>query len=228
MNTEVVDALKGQIELGKSPLDVADSIARGLLQIGAVVVRPNDLFTWSSGWKSPIYCDNRLILSYPALRDQVLRGFEAVMRAYFAGTDLVSGTATAGIPHAAMLADRLGLRMGYVRSSAKGHGMQKRVEGRVYPGATAVVVEDTLSTGTSAYDAVSALQAEGVRVLGVLCVFSYDFDVVKKRVQETGVPAYRLVDYDALLRAALALGVVTAAEEEGLRAWREHPESYGQ
>nr|WP_274434401.1 orotate phosphoribosyltransferase [Alicyclobacillus sp. ALC3] len=226
MNTEVMG--KVAVELGDCPLPVAASIARGLLQIGAVVLRPNDLFTWSSGWKSPIYCDNRLILSYPTLRDQVLRGFEAVMREYFAGTDLVAGTATAGIPHAAMLADRLGLRMGYVRSSAKGHGMQKRVEGRVYPGATAVVVEDTLSTGASAYDAVAALQADGVHVLGVLSVFSYDFEAVKKRVQETGVRAYRLVDYDALLLAAVELGAVSTADEDGLRAWREHPESYGQ
>lgn len=214
--------------LESMPGAVAQSIARGMLQIGAVVIRPEELFTWSSGWRSPIYCDNRLILGYPALRGCVLRGFESLVHASYPGVDLVVGTATAGIPHAATLADRLGLPMAYVRSSAKGHGMQRRVEGKVYEGATAVVIEDTLSTGASAYDAVEVLQAAGVRVLAVFTIFSYEFAAAAKRIRESGVPAHALVDYPTLIDTALQVGVLGDDEVAGLMAWREHPDTYGQ
>ncbi|MFO2549759.1 orotate phosphoribosyltransferase [Alicyclobacillus cycloheptanicus] len=199
-----------------------------MLQIGAVEIRTQDLFRWSSGWRSPIYCDNRLILGYPVLRGQVLEGFEAIVTEAYPGVDLIAGTATAGIPHAAALADRLGLPMAYVRSSAKGHGKQKRVEGKVFPGAAAIVVEDTLSTGTSAYDAVAALEEEGVRVLGVITIFSYDFEAARTRIRAAGVPAHRLVDYDTLVSTAVDQGVLGESDVAGLMAWRKNPETYGQ
>lgn len=215
-------------DLRGCPLEVGETVARGMLQIGAVEIRPNELFQWSSGWRSPIYCDNRLILGYPTLRTAVIDGFEAVLSECYPGVDLVAGTATAGIPHAAFLAERLGLPMAYVRSSAKGHGKQKRVEGKVVPGMTAVVVEDTLSTGTSAYDAVEALQAEGVRVLAVITIFSYDFAAARRRIQSARVPAHRLVEYETLVDVALADGHLHDQDIEGLMAWRANPETYGQ
>lgn len=202
-------------------------IARGLLQIGAVELRPNNLFTWSSGWKSPIYCDNRLVLGSPLLRDLVVEGFESCVSRQFPGLDVVVGTATAGIAHAAMVADRLGLPTAYVRSSAKEHGKQKRTEGRIRQGDRAVVVEDTLSTGKSAYSAVDALLEEGADVLAVLSIVSYDFDSAAKRAEAIQVPAYRLVDYDTLIRVAEENGYVSSADVDLLLSWRAAPETFG-
>ncbi|WAH35507.1 orotate phosphoribosyltransferase [Alicyclobacillus dauci] len=204
-----------------------DTLAVGLLQIGAVELRPNDPFTWSSGWKSPIYCDNRLVLGYPMLRDLVVSGFENIIATDFPAVELVAGTATAGIPHAAILADRLSLPTAYVRSQAKAHGRGKQIEGHVRAGMKAVVIEDTLSTGQSAYQAVSSLQEAGVDVLAVLSILSYDFDAAGERIQESGVPAYRLVPYRSLVRVARERGDVNDQEVELLMRWREAPENFG-
>ena len=209
-----------------SPSNCAAAIAKGLLQIRAVELRPSDPFTWSSGWKSPIYCDNRLILGYTALWRQVIRGFEDVVKMACPGVNLIAGTATAGIPHAAILADRLGLPMAYVRSSAKGHGKQKRVEGSIYSGARAIVIEDTLSTGGSSFSAVEALRDEGVEVLAVATIFSYDFDVAKGRASDAQVPVYRLLDYHTLIREAVAMGAVSDSDVDALMAWRDAPDRY--
>ncbi|MFB5191571.1 orotate phosphoribosyltransferase [Alicyclobacillus fastidiosus] len=203
-----------------------DTLALGLLQIGAVELRPNQPFTWSSGWKSPIYCDNRLILGYPILRGQVAVAFEQIVRTDFPGVEVIVGTATAGIPHAAILADRLNLPNAYVRSQAKAHGQGKQIEGFVRPSMKAVVVEDTLSTGKSAYEAVASLQAAGVDVLAVFTILSYDFDIARERMEESGVPAYRLVPYRALVRVARERGVVTDADVELLMRWRESPSTF--
>ncbi|MCL6594122.1 MAG: orotate phosphoribosyltransferase [Alicyclobacillus sp.] len=210
-----------------SPLDVSRPLAAGLLQIRAVELRPQQPFTWSSGWKSPMYCDNRLILSYPVVREWVLRGLRSVVETHCPGVDLIAGAATGGIAHAAMLADRLGLASGYVRSSAKSHGTQRLVEGRTAPGMRAVVVEDTLSTGRSAYDAAAALQAEGVHVLAVLTIFSYDFAVARQRALDTGIPAFRLLTFDTLVEVAAEQGYIRPDEVELLLAWRRQPERYG-
>jgi orotate phosphoribosyltransferase len=210
-----------------SPLDVRGALALGLLQMGAVEIRPKEPFTWSSGWKSPIYCDNRLILGVPRVRDLVARGLAAILEQHYPALDLVAGAATGGIAHAAVVADRLGLPMAYVRSSAKDHGRQKRVEGRVFPGACAVVVEDTLSTGKSAYEAAEALQEEGVKVLAVCSIFSYDFPHAARRVEASGIPAYRLLDYQTLVEVAEQHGYVSADDVAQLLAWRMSPETYG-
>lgn len=206
---------------------LAVSVATGLLQIGAVEIRPHEPFTWSSGWKSPIYCDMRLVLSHPVLRRQIVDGFAAIIESDYPGVEVIAGTATAGIPHAAMLADVVGLPMTYVRSSAKDHGRQKRVEGRIRAGQTAIVVEDTLSTASSAYSAVAAMEAEGARVLAVFSIFSYDFEAARQTASQSGIPAWRLLDYGTLIQAAVETGYVSADDVALLMRWRDAPAEYG-
>ncbi|GMA49131.1 orotate phosphoribosyltransferase [Alicyclobacillus contaminans] len=210
-----------------SPLNVQETLARGLLQIRAVELRPDDPFTWSSGWKAPIYCDNRKILGYPVVRDVVVRGLQSIVAQFYPGTDIVAGAATGGIAHAAMVADRLGLPTAYVRSSAKGHGRQRRVEGRCDAGMSAILIEDTLSTGRSAYDAVEALREEGIHVLAVCAIFSYDFAQAAERAAASGVPAYRLLDYSKLISVATDSGYIEPADVDRLLQWRTSPETYG-
>jgi orotate phosphoribosyltransferase len=204
----------------------ARALARGLLQIRAVELRPHNPFTWSSGWKSPIYCDNRLILSYPALRQAVAASFEALVRERYPGADVIAGAATGGIAHAAWLADRLQLPMVYVRSNAKGHGQGRQVEGRLVPGARALVIEDTLSTGRSAYQVVDALRAAGADVLAVLSIFSYEFPQAGERARATGVPAHYLLNYETLVSVARDEGYIEADDVAILQEWRRHPESF--
>lgn len=209
------------------PAAVGESVARGLLQIKAVEIRPTDPFTWSSGWKSPIYCDNRVILGYPVLREHIIAGFCSIVEELYPGVDSLSGAATGGIAHAAFVADRLGIPMSYVRGSAKGHGRQKQVEGYAVPGSKTLVIEDTLSTGKSAYEAAAALQAEGIEVLGVLSIFSYDFDATLERIRATGLPAHRLVSYETLIQTAVDLGYIRADAVSLLLRWRQAPEQFG-
>ncbi|TDY46626.1 orotate phosphoribosyltransferase [Alicyclobacillus sacchari] len=202
-------------------------IARGLLQIGAVELRPSQPFTWSSGWKSPIYCDNRLILGYPVLRNAVATGFEAIIDNELPAVELIAGAATGGIPHAAMLADRLGLPCAYVRSEAKAHGRGKQIEGYARPGMKAVVIEDTLSTGKSAYNAAQALRDAGVDVMAILTILSYDFDIANEKSIETGIPAYRLVPYEVLLQVALERNDIQESDIALLMQWRKSPDTFG-
>ncbi|WP_067931532.1 orotate phosphoribosyltransferase [Alicyclobacillus kakegawensis] len=203
-------------------------LARGLLQIRAVQLDTRNLFTWSSGWKSPIYCDNRLILSYPLLRRQVADGFEAWVKNNAPGAEVVAGAATGGIAHAAWLSERLQLPMVYVRSSAKGHGRGRQVEGRLPSDARTLVIEDTLSTGRSAYQVVDALRQQGAQVLAVLAIFSYGFPQTDERARESGVPAHALLDYDTLLQVARSEGYIDSGDMEVLRDWRRNPETFGQ
>lgn len=206
----------------------SERLARSLLQIKAVEIRPDNPFTWSSGWKSPIYCDNRMILGYPLCFQHVEEGFAKAITDITPGVDVIAGTATAGIPHAAAVARALRIPMAYVRSGAKGHGKQKQVEGRVGEGLSAVVIEDTLSTGRSAYEAVDALRSEGMNVLAVLSIFSYDFEVSQQKAKEYGVPAFSLLSYDVLIQTAVQEGYVDESYLDVLKAWRIHPESYAE
>ncbi|EJY55828.1 orotate phosphoribosyltransferase [Alicyclobacillus hesperidum URH17-3-68] len=202
-------------------------IARGLLQIGAVELRPSQPFTWSSGWRSPIYCDNRLLLGYPVLRNAVVTGFEAIIENELPAVELIAGAATGGIPHAAMLADRMGLPCAYVRSEPKAHGRGKQIEGYARPGMKAVVIEDTLSTGKSAYNAAQALRDAGVDVISILTILSYDFDIASEKAIETGIPAYRLVPYEVLLQVALERGDIEESDIALLMKWRKSPDTFG-
>jgi orotate phosphoribosyltransferase len=198
-------------------------IAGHLLDINAVFLQPNHPFTWSSGIKSPIYCDNRLTLSYPEVRKEIAKGLSALIETHYPETEVIAGTATAGIPHAAWVSDVLDLPMCYVRSKAKEHGKGNQIEGKVSKGQKVVVVEDLISTGGSAITAVNALKAEGCEVLGIVAIFSYGLDSGKEKLQEANVKAVSLSDYSTLLQVALEKEVITANDVKKLESWRQDP-----
>ena len=189
-------------------------IARNLLSIGAVFLRPEDPFTWASGIKSPIYCDNRLTLSHPEQRLAVEKGLAGVISDRWPQCGMLMGTATAGIAHAAITAHLLGLPMGYVRSSAKSHGRENRIEGRLEPGTKVVVIEDLISTGGSVVEVVETLREAGAEVLGIASIFTYGLRKGLERLAEAGVENQSLSNLDALLTVALEDGAITP---EGLR-----------
>ncbi|KDE49467.1 orotate phosphoribosyltransferase [Geobacillus sp. CAMR5420] len=202
-------------------------IAAKLLEIGAVALQPNEPFTWSSGLKSPIYCDNRLTLAYPDVRRLIAAGLAELIRTQFPEADLIAGTATAGIPHAAWVSERLGLPMCYVRSQAKAHGKGKQIEGQAEPGQRVVVIEDLISTGGSSLAAVRALKEAGCDVLGVAAIFTYGLDKAKQAFAAENLPAYTLTDYNTLIETAVRLGAVSEHDLATLRKWRENPEEWG-
>ncbi|MVO99336.1 orotate phosphoribosyltransferase [Paenibacillus lutrae] len=203
-------------------------IAAGLLSIGAIALRPNEPFTWTSGIKSPIYCDNRLTMSYPEIRDAIAEGFAAKIRAEYPEAEIVAGTATAGIPHAAWVAQKLGLPMIYIRDKAKGHGKQNLIEGALKPGQKVIVIEDLISTGGSSLKAAQAVNEAGGQALGVLAIFTYGLDRGKAAFSEAGMPLDTLSNYDALLEVAVEQGAIAAVDLEKLQAWRKDPSSFGQ
>jgi orotate phosphoribosyltransferase len=207
--------------------EMKKEIATHLLEIGAVSLEPNEPFTWSSGLKSPIYCDNRLTLAYPNVRNAIADGLTKLIRAHFSDVEAIAGTATAGIPHAAWVSERLNLPMCYVRSQAKGHGKGKQIEGKVDKGQKVVVVEDLISTGGSSLNAVRALREAGCQVLGIVAIFTYGLEKGKQAFAENNVEVYTLTDYDTLIETAVELGVVTEQDLATLRKWRENPEEWG-
>ncbi|MBB3906228.1 orotate phosphoribosyltransferase [Anoxybacteroides rupiense] len=202
-------------------------IATHLLQIGAVSLQPNEPFIWSSGLKSPIYCDNRLTLAYPHVRSIIADGLAQLIRAHFPDVEIIAGTATAGIPHASWTSERLGLPMCYVRSQAKAHGRGKQIEGKVERGQKVVVVEDLISTGGSSLTAVGALKEAGCDVLGVVAIFTYGLEKGKQAFAESDVQVHTLTDYDSLIETAVELGVVGEQDLATLRDWRKQPEAWG-
>jgi orotate phosphoribosyltransferase len=203
--------------------EMKKEIATYLLQIGAVSLQPNEPFTWSSGMKSPIYCDNRLTLAYPNVRNAIADGLTTLIRTHFPGVGAIAGTATAGIPHAAWVSERLALPMCYVRSQAKGHGKGKQIEGKVEKGQKVVVVEDLISTGGSSLNAVRALREEGCDVLGVVAIFTYGLEKGKEAFAQHGIDVYTLTDYDTLIETAVENGVITDQEIAKLQLWRSNP-----
>jgi orotate phosphoribosyltransferase len=207
--------------------EMKKEIATHLLEIGAVSLEPQEPFTWSSGLKSPIYCDNRLTLAYPNVRNAIADGLTKLIRAHFSDVEAIAGTATAGIPHAAWVSERLNLPMCYVRSQAKGHGKGKQIEGKVDKGQKVVVVEDLISTGGSSLNAVRALREEGCQVLGVVAIFTYGLEKGKQAFAENNVEVHTLTDYGTLIETAVELGVVTEQDLATLRKWRENPEEWG-
>ncbi len=216
--------------MAERPTAEADAPARrlaaDLLAIEAILLRPETPFTWSSGLKSPVYCDNRLTLAHPPVRRRIAEGFAEVIRAHALRPGVIAGTATAGIPHAAWLAERLDLPMAYVRSKAKGHGRENRIEGRVEKGQRAVLVEDLVSTGGSALGAVEALRTAGAEVAAVVAIFSYGLGEAERRFTEAGVKLRTLTDFEALLAVAEAEERLPANAVETLRAWRRDPEAW--
>ncbi len=200
-----------------------DSIARDLLSIGAVFLRPEQPFTWASGIQSPIYCDNRLTLSAPAVRDRVERALADTVRAFHPDCGMLMGTSTAGIAHAAITATLLGLPMGYVRGEAKSHGRTNRIEGRLDPGTKVVVIEDLISTGGSVVEVVEALREAGAEVLGIVSIFTYGMRRGLERLAAAGVVNHSLSNLDALVEVAAAEGYIAPEWKERILRFRDNP-----
>lgn len=199
-------------------------IAEALLQIEAVTLSPTEPYTWSSGLKSPIYCDNRLTLSFPKVRQVIVDGL--VKSVNPTEVDVIAGTATAGIPHGALLADRLGLPFIYVRSSAKGHGKGNQIEGRFEAGARVLVIEDLLSTGMSSIDAALAIREAGGEVTGIQAIFSYGLPVLEKNLADANLSATSLTTFSELIEVAESTGVLNRSELDSLRDWQEDPRAW--
>lgn len=201
----------------------AKLVAKKLLEIEAIRLSPNTPFTWASGWKSPIYCDNRLSLSYPELRTFIKESLVSVIHKNFLSIEAIAGVATAGIPQGALIADKLNLPFIYVRSKAKGHGMENMIEGKITPGQKVVVVEDLVSTGGSSLKAVEDLRQNGIEVLGMVSIFTYGFDVAKSNFEEAGVKLVCLSDYQHMLEQALYDGLIPDDALATLQKWSEDP-----
>ena len=204
-------------------MNLEREIAHDLLSIGAVFLRPDEPFTWASGIKSPIYCDNRLILTAPDVRGVVEAAIAETVAREFPEAEVLMGTATAGIAHAAIAAHLMGLPMGYVRSGAKDHGRQNRIEGRLREGEKVVVIEDLISTGGSLIETVEALREAGAEVLGAVSIFTYGMEKGKQRLAEAKVRAVSLTDFDEIVAVAEAEGYIPAHTVPGLMAFRANP-----
>lgn len=204
----------------------ADELALMLLEINAVILRPNNPFTWSSGWNSPIYCDNRLTLRFPEIRKKISKAFIEVIEKEFPDVEVITGTATAGIPHAAWVAENLDKPLAYVRSKAKAYGLGNQIEGGVDKGQSTIVIEDLISTGGSAMSVIDALKFIGADVRGVLTIFTYGFDKANERFEEAGIPVYSLTDYSTLIEVAVEKGYIREEDLEQLNRWRANPEKW--
>lgn len=206
---------------------IARQVAEKLLEIEAVALRPHQPFTWTSGIKSPIYCDNRLTMSYPTIRDLIAESFAAVIRETYPEAEVIAGTATAGIPHAAFTSQKLGLPMAYVRDKAKGHGKENQIEGLIKPGQKVIVIEDLISTGGSSIKAAQAIREAGGEPLAVLAIFSYELDKAVRAFDEAGVVLQTLSNYSALIDVAVLRGLIKPEDLALLKSWREDPGSFG-
>ena len=198
-------------------------IAKALLEIGAIFLRPDEPFTWASGIKSPIYCDNRLILTAPDVRDEVEKALAHTIKTHYADVEVLMGTATAGIAHAAMAASIMGLPMGYVRGGSKDHGRQNRIEGRLQAGQKVVVVEDLISTAGSSIEAVEALREAGADVLGIASIFTYGMQRGVDNLAKAGVKNVSLSNFDVLIRVAASYGYIKDSDVERLLRFRNNP-----
>ena len=198
-------------------------IAKDLLSIEAIFLKPDDPFTWASGIKSPIYCDNRLTLTAPIVRNDVEEGLANLIQENFAGAEVIMGTSTAGIAHAAITADILGLPMGYVRGSSKDHGRKNQIEGRLIPGQKVVVVEDLISTGGSVIDVVNVLREAGAVVLGIVSIFTYNMQKSKTALEEANVKNISLSNFDVMIEVAAENGYIKQEDKERLIKFRNNP-----
>lgn len=210
-----------------SPLDPALKVAEFLLQIKAVKLSPRKPFTWASGWKSPIYCDNRKTLSYPAVRTYIRQQLVQVINSEFGRPDMIAGVATGGIAHGALVAHDLGLPFIYVRSGAKEHGLKNQVEGDITVGRSVVVVEDLVSTGQSSLNAVQALRDAGCEVKGMAAIFTYGFDEAQRAFAQAKVTLHALTSYSTLVDQALNDGYITEKDLLPLNEWRKDPAHWG-
>ena len=204
-------------------MDMEKKIAKALLSIKAVIFRPDEPFTWASGIKSPVYCDNRLTLTAPEVRTQVEKGLAENIRQNYPDVEVLMGTSTAGIAHAAIVGHLMNLPMGYVRSGAKDHGRQNQIEGRLLPGQKVVVVEDLISTGGSAIDVVNVLREAGAEVLGIVSIFTYGMKKGLDRLAAANVRNVSLTNFDAMAAAAAEEGYIQPDDIQRLIAFRNNP-----
>ncbi|BAL50969.1 MULTISPECIES: orotate phosphoribosyltransferase [Lactococcus] len=207
-------------------MSISKAIAADLLEIKAVSLSPSQPFTWASGIKSPIYTDNRVTLAYPEVRNQIEGAFAELIKAEFPEVEVIAGTATAGIPHGAIISDYLKLPFAYIRSKPKDHGAGNQVEGRVAKGQKMVVVEDLISTGGSVLEAVAAAEREGADVLGVVAIFTYELEKANSKFTEAGVKLATLTTYSELIEIAKETGYVTKEELELLKKFKENQETW--
>ncbi len=201
-------------------------IAKSLLEIGAVSLRTTPPFTWASGRLSPIYCDNRLLMSYPEHRANVARGFVTLLKREGWYPGVIAGTATAGIPHAAWLAELTGLPMVYVRGAAKQHGKTNRIEGRIEPKKKVVLIEDLISTGGSSIDAALGLKEAGADLLGVAAIFTYGLSISNERFAKAKIPFATLTRFETLMQESLEMGTLTNADKDILADWQKDPAAW--
>ncbi|SEM18758.1 orotate phosphoribosyltransferase [bacterium A37T11] len=201
-------------------------IAEFLLQIKAIKLQPSKPFTWASGWKSPIYCDNRVTLSHPAIRTYIRQKFSELIQDEFGSVSLIAGVATAGIPQGVLVAQELGLPFSYVRTTAKDHGRQNLIEGEVVGGQRVVVIEDLVSTGQSSLKAVEALREAGCDVVGLLSIFTYELDAAKENFKKAKCRHLSLSNYNALIDFAIEHNYVSKDEARTLQEWRKDPEHW--
>lgn len=208
-------------------MSIEKQVVEQLLEIKAVFLKPNDPFTWASGIKSPIYCDNRLTLGFPKVRQFIAAALAEKIKEDFGDVDVIAGTATAGIPHAAWVSDLLDLPMVYVRSKAKEHGKGNQIEGPISKGQKVVVIEDLISTGGSSLKAVEALEQAGAEVLGIAAIFTYGLEKGNKLLAEAGTKLVTLTNYDELIEVALTKNYVSKEDMETLKEWKQNPEAWG-
>jgi len=201
-------------------------IAESLLKIKAVKLSPKAPFTWASGWKSPIYCDNRQTLSFPEARLLIRDEFVRNIREKFGNTEVIAGVATGGIAHGALVAEAMGLPFIYVRSSSKGHGLQNKVEGYLEKDQKVMVIEDLVSTGKSSLDAVEALRATGAEVIGMAAIFTYEFEIAKENFENANCELITLSNYTALIKEAMELNYVDEESLQSLKEWRSNPQNW--
>lgn len=208
-------------------MDYSRTVAEFLLACEAVRLSPDKPFTWASGWKSPIYCDNRKTLAFPKTRDYIRDALTQTVRQYFPQTEVIAGVATGAIAQGALVADQLQLPFCYVRSSPKDHGLGNQVEGYLEKGQKVVIVEDLISTGGSSLKAVEALRNVGAEVLGMVAIFSYQFPVAETNFRQAQVVLYTLSNYDALIETAIAKNYIQSHWLNVLQQWRTNPEGWG-
>lgn len=208
-------------------MSIEKQVAGQLLEIKAVFLKPNDPFTWASGIKSPIYCDNRLTLGFPKVRQFIAAALAEKIKVNFGEVDVIAGTATAGIPHAAWVSDLLDLPMVYVRSKAKEHGKGNQIEGPISKGQKVVVIEDLISTGGSSLKAVEALEEAGAEVLGIAAIFTYGLEKGNKLLAEADTKLVTLTNYDELIEVALTKNYVSKEDMQTLKEWKQNPETWG-
>ena len=214
--------------MNESQKETALKVASALLKIEAIKLNLEEPFTWASGWKSPIYCDNRLSLSFPAIRTYIKEQLAEAVRTKFPNAEAIAGVATAGIPQGALLAEELGLPFIYVRSKPKGHGMTNLIEGKAVPGQKVVVLEDLVSTGGSSIKAAKDLQAAGIEVMGMLAIFTYGFPIADQNFSEANIELHTLSNYSTMLEEAAASGYISEADISTLSEWRESPSTWRQ